>query len=70
MTVHLRFTAVSVRLEVLDDGVGFDREAVRTEGRGTGGLRSIAERTARLGAQLTHESAPGKGTRLIVEVTL
>ena len=70
VTVHLRFTAVSVRLEVLDDGVGFDREAVRTEGRGTGGLRSIAERTARLGAQLTHESAPGKGTRLIVEVTL
>ena len=62
--------ATTVRLEVVDDGVGFDRKAVRAEGRGTGGLRSIAERTARLGGQLTHESAPGEGTRLIVEVTL
>jgi signal transduction histidine kinase len=70
VTVHLRFTAATVRLEVVDDGVGFDLQAVRTEGRGSGGLRSIAERTARLGGRLTHESRPGEGTRLTVEVTL
>ena len=48
VTVHLHFTAATIRLEVVDDGVGFDLEAVRSEGRGSGGLRSIAERSARL----------------------
>jgi signal transduction histidine kinase len=70
VTVHLQFTATSVSLEVIDDGVGFDLQAIRAEGRGTGGLRSIAERTARLGGRLSHESEPNQGTRLLVEVTL
>jgi signal transduction histidine kinase len=70
VTVHLHFAASTVHLEVTDDGAGFDLHAVRAEGRGSGGLRSIAERTARLGARLRHESAPGQGTRLSVEVTL
>jgi signal transduction histidine kinase len=43
--VHLHFTDAAVCLEVQDDGVGFDPQAVRSEGRGGGGLRSIAERT-------------------------
>jgi signal transduction histidine kinase len=43
---------------------------VRSEGRGGGGLRSIAERTMRVGGKLTYESKPGAGTRVIVEVTL
>jgi signal transduction histidine kinase len=68
--VHLYFTQETVRLEVLDDGVGFDRQTVHREGRGTGGLRSIAERAARLGGTLTHQSKPGEGTRLIIEVML
>lgn len=70
VTVHLHFTAESVRLDVVDDGVGFDLPAVRAEGRGGGGLRSISERTERLGGQLTHTSAPDAGTRLTIEVTL
>ena len=70
VTVHLHFTAAAIRLDVVDDGVGFDLQAVRAEGRGDGGLRSISERTARLGGRLTHESGPGEGTRLTVEVTL
>jgi len=69
VTVHLHFTPSSLRLDVIDDGVGFDQSAVRAEGRGGGGLRSIAERTARLGGQLTYESVPNEGTRLTVEVT-
>ncbi len=70
VTVHLHFTPSSIRLEVVDDGVGFDPQAVRAEGRGTGGLRSIAERAARLGARLHYASTPGQGTQLSVEVTL
>ena len=60
MTVHLHFTAAAVCLEVQDDGVGFDPEAVQSEGRGGGGLRSIAERTVRVGGKLTYKNKPGK----------
>jgi len=70
VTVHLHFTAQSVRLDVVDDGVGFDLPSVRKEGRGGGGLRSIAERTARLGGRHTYESVLNEGTRLTVEVNL
>ena len=66
--VHLHFSAATVCLEVLDDGVGFDPGAVPIEKRG--GLRTIAERTARVGGTLTYESAPGAGTRVQVEVAL
>jgi signal transduction histidine kinase len=69
VTVHLRFTPTSVRLDVVDDGIGFDLPVVRSEGGG-GGLRSIAERTVRLGGRLTHRSEPGQGTHLTIEVTL
>jgi len=53
---------------VLDDGVGFDPGAVPAERRG--GLRTMAERTARVGGKLTYESTSGAGTRVTVEVTL
>ena len=68
VTVHLRFTAAAVCLEVLDDGMGFDPGAVPAESQG--GLRTMAERTARVGGKLTYESTPGAGTRVKVEVTL
>jgi signal transduction histidine kinase len=70
VAVHLQFTASAVVLQVTDDGVGFDPQAVRAEGRGGGGLRSIAERAERVGGKLTHESRPGRGTRVRVEVIL
>lgn len=66
--VHLHFTDTTVLLEVVDDGIGFDPQSVPTEERG--GLRTIAERTARIGGKLTYDSAPGSGTRVKVEVTL
>lgn len=70
VSVHLHFTGTTFRLEVADDGIGMDLESVRAEGRGSGGLRSIAERTERLGGRLTHESKLGEGTRLTVEIDL
>ena len=66
--VRVHFDDASVCLEVRDDGVGFDPQAVPAEGRG--GLRTIAERCERLGGRLTHESSLGVGTRVMVEVTL
>jgi signal transduction histidine kinase len=52
-------------LVVADDGQGFDRRAVR--GRRLG-LTSMAERATELGARLTIDSAPGKGTRIRLEL--
>jgi signal transduction histidine kinase len=46
-------------VEVEDDGVGFDASATETESLG---LRSMQHRAELLGAELTIDSAPGKGT--------
>lgn len=54
-----------VRLDVVDDGVGFDPADMREREDGTGyGLRSMRERMALLGGQLTVESARGAGTAI------
>ncbi len=68
VTVHLHFTVATVSLEVRDDGVGFDPETVPAEARG--GMRTIAERTARIGGNLTYASTPGQGTLVKVEMVL
>jgi signal transduction histidine kinase len=68
VAVHLHFSASSMTLQVLDDGVGFDPQAAPDQGRG--GLLTIAERSARIGGVLIYDSTPGKGTRVQVEVTL
>ncbi len=68
VTVHLQFTAENACLEVRDDGMGFDPQSIPPERRG--GLRTIAERAARVGGHLTYESKPGDGTRVMVEVKL
>ena len=56
-----------VRIEIQDWGIGFDQQQV-AEYRF--GLRGIRERTELLGGQATIDSAPGKGTRITVELPL
>jgi signal transduction histidine kinase len=72
---HARATRVDVvmtvredKLVVLveDDGVGFDPETVSTEDHL--GLFGIRERSEMIGATLVVESAPGKGTTIMLEV--
>jgi two-component system sensor histidine kinase UhpB len=53
-----------VRLEVADDGAGFDIAAAR----GAGGIRGMRERALLVGARLQIDSAPGAGTRVRLEV--
>lgn len=53
-------------LEVADDGVGFDPEAVRDRSSyGLRGLQSLVEDT---GGSLVVDSAPGEGTRVLLRV--
>ncbi len=66
VTVRLRFEERLTRLEIGDDGAGFDVEGTR-QGGGLG-LRGMTERVQRLGGTLSIESAPGGGTRIVVEL--
>lgn len=65
VSVRLEQTLEAVRLEIRDDGVGFDPEG---DFPGHLGLRSMRERAASLGGVLRLASAPGQGTTLTVEV--
>ncbi len=55
------------RLEVADNGAGFEPAAVAGEHYGLVGMR---ERADAIGAQLAIESRPGSGTKVAVELTL
>jgi PAS domain S-box-containing protein len=65
--LKLEHDARGIALEVSDDGAGFD------PGRdfsGHLGLKSMRERTARLGGTLRVESIPGEGTNVRVQIPL
>jgi two-component system, NarL family, sensor kinase len=78
VTKHSRASSVSldvrsfddrIVLTVEDDGVGFDPTTIgarRAEGHV--GMHVLADVVNRYGGTVNVESAPGKGTRVIVEV--
>lgn len=66
--IRLKYDEDVVRLEVIDDGLGFDPENARQ--RGGVGLQGIQERVQKSRGHLEIESAPGKGTRLTVTIPL
>ncbi len=57
----------SLRLVITDDGSGFDLDATLRTSRRMG-LTSMRERAAALGGALDVQTAPGQGTRIVVEV--
>jgi signal transduction histidine kinase len=70
VTVTLSYMEDVVVLDVCDDEVGFDPAALPTEPGRDGGLGLIAmrERVETLGGSLTVESAPERGSTLVVEL--
>ena len=66
VTITIRSDEGVVDLEVHDDGQGFDPQAAY---RGGGmGLTNMAERAAKLGADLTIDSSPDQGTSIRIIV--
>jgi signal transduction histidine kinase len=57
-----------LRLEVRDDGRGFDPAWAAANGHF--GLVGMRERAAAIGARLTIDSAPGRGTAVLVVIPL
>jgi signal transduction histidine kinase len=66
VTVYLRVKGERVELEVVDDGKGFNPQAVSNSGGM--GLVSMQERAEKLGGSLTILSAPEEGTKVKVTV--
>jgi signal transduction histidine kinase len=63
--------AAEFRVQVRDDGAGFDPDAQRdgdTGAAGGFGLVSLRERARLAGGTLQIESAPGAGTRVILRI--
>jgi signal transduction histidine kinase len=63
--ISLRRTGAKLRLEVTDDGRGFDKNA--DKGRGLG-LHHIAARVEKLGGDLRLDARPARGCRIVVEI--
>lgn len=66
--VRLERVGDDLRLEVRDNGVGFDPASVASEGHH--GLVNVRERAAGTGGRLEIDSRPGAGTRVIVHVPI
>jgi signal transduction histidine kinase len=67
--VRLSYGSATVRMEVGDDGAGFDPAVERGGEAGGGyGLRGMRARVDEAGGRLTVRSAPGEGTSVCVEV--
>jgi NarL family two-component system sensor histidine kinase LiaS len=62
--ISLMYNGGTLQLSVADDGRGFD---VGLKGHGLG-LRSIRERVGSIHGTVQFQSAPGQGTRIIVQV--
>ena len=65
--LELEYAAAGTRLEVKDDGAGFDPEAI-VDREGHFGLRGMRERARKIRAELKVESGVGKGTKVRVMV--
>jgi signal transduction histidine kinase len=66
-TVSLVPRGRGVRLEVVDDGLGFDPDHLEDRGLG---LRNLRNRAHNIGAKLDIISSPGHGTRVIVDIPI
>lgn len=71
VVVSLTYQPDEIRLDVRDDGVGFDVASNRRGAADRGhGLRGLRERAEELGGRAEIESAPGEGTTVSVSFPL
>jgi signal transduction histidine kinase len=68
--LRLRFLPGAVRLDVGDDGVGFDLEGEHGAGRSRLGIAGMRERASIVGGTLTVASRPGGGTQISTSIPL
>jgi signal transduction histidine kinase len=67
--VALEYTARELRLQIRDDGRGFNLDGQEANKNGHFGLIGIRERTKRLMGDLSLSSQPGQGTEIIIALS-
>jgi PAS domain S-box-containing protein len=67
--VRVWLSGATLSVQVEDQGVGFDADAVLAAGQ-SAGLPGVQERVRLLGGRLTIDSTPGGGTHLMAELPL
>jgi signal transduction histidine kinase len=65
LRIRLLFGNTTTEMEISDDGVGFEPALDRKGGFGISGMQ---ERSQKIGGNIQIETAPGKGTKVIVRV--
>jgi len=66
VTVNFTFSSEDLKIEIIDNGIGFDLEAVMT-GRQTGlGLQNLTKRAAIIGGQAGITSKMNEGTKITI----
>ncbi|MEI7844955.1 MAG: histidine kinase N-terminal 7TM domain-containing protein, partial [Chloroflexota bacterium] len=63
--IHFSNVAACLQMEIQDNGVGFNPETVRPGGMG---IKTMAERCERLGANFDLITSPGQGTLIRIQV--
>ncbi|WP_420148897.1 sensor histidine kinase [Spirosoma sp.] len=70
ITIQLICFDNEVRLSVVDDGIGFDFDAIMENRQGGLGLRTIESRLNVVNGHVTFDVAPGRGSQIHVQVGL
>lgn len=66
--VSLRITLIEVRVEIIDNGIGFDYMEVRQSKSAGLGIKNIEELAGSLGGEVEITSEQGEGTRVAISI--
>jgi two-component system sensor histidine kinase NreB len=69
VVVYLLASKKQLRVEVMDEGVGFNLHNIHVKGSGLG-LRNMEERISLLGGSFSIETSIGKGTKVLAVIPL
>lgn len=70
ITIQLHCVDHEVRLSMIDDGIGFDLDAILEDKKAGLGLRNIESRLSVVDGHVTFDVAPGRGSRIHAQVAL
>lgn len=70
VTIQLQCHEHIMRMSVLDDGIGFDFDAVTENKQGGLGLRNIESRLSVVDGHATFDVAPGRGSQIHIQIRI
>jgi len=65
INIEMEYLSEQVKLEITDDGIGFDADNLPMQQRGMG-LQNIQKRAGIIGGEVTIKSNPGEGTNITI----